>query len=178
MGVTVTNLLQGPAEMFVGAFGALEPTAPGDELDPAIWRDLGGTNDGVAVAIETTWAELSVDQVLDIPHQTPTKRVATLKTNLAEPTLANWAVAQNAPEPVDGRFEPATDGSEFVTLYRSVLLRGAADSTGAPRLVIVRRAIQIDATESSYKKDGQTLLPVNFASHWVSRSVAPYAIIE
>jgi hypothetical protein len=174
MVVSATNLIQGPATLYVGVFGVAEPatiaTVPG-----AGWTDVGGTQDGVTLAVELEFSELSVDQVVDIPGQRITKRTAKLKTNLAEATLANLAVALNelAASVVSNTFTPSNGLAAFTPNYAALLVDGIAPG-GFRRRVIVRKALQVGNVETSYKKDGQTLFPVDFSSHYVSASIAPF----
>ena len=175
MPVSTTNLIQGPATMWVGVFGATEPATIA--AAPATgWTDVGGTQDGVTLAVELEFSELSVDQILDIPAQRVTKRVAKVKTNLAEPTLANLAVALNelAASVVANKFTPSNGLAAFTPNYAAILVDGIAPG-GFKRRVIVRKALQIGNVESSYKKDGQTLFPVEFSSHFVTPSIAPFS---
>lgn len=181
MGVTITNLIQGPASLWRAPFATAEPTDLSAEPGTG-WADLGATNDGVNLAVDLEFAELNVDQLIDSPGRTPTKRVMRVSTNLAEATLANWLVAMNdAGTITDGAgtsvLEPATDGSEFIPVYSALLLRGLAPA-GQPRQVVLRRALQIGSPGSAYKKDGQTLIPVEFAGHYISPSVKPFSITD
>lgn len=174
MAVTATNLIQGPATLYIATFGATEPatiaTAPG-----AGWTDVGGTQDGVNLSVELEFSELSVDQVVDIPAQRVMKRVPKIKTNLAEPTLVNLAAALNelAASVAANKFTPSNGLAAFTPNYAAILLDGIAPG-GFKRRVIVRKCLQIGNVESSYKKDGQTLFPVEFAGHYVSSSIAPF----
>lgn len=176
MSVTATNLIQGPAELWVAPFGTVEPatiaTAPA-----AGWVDVGGTQDGVTYAVELEFSELSVDQVIDIPGQRVTKRVTKVKTNLAEATLANLAIALNelAATVAANKFSPSNGLAAFSPNYSAILLRGIAPG-GFRRQVIVRKALQTGNVESSYKKDGQLLIPVEFTGHYVSTSVLPFLV--
>ena len=92
MAVTATNLIQGPATLYAGLFGATEPatvaTAPG-----AGWTDVGGTKDGVELQINDEYAVLDVDQIIYEIQRRRTKRVVAIKTQLAEATLENLALA-------------------------------------------------------------------------------------
>jgi hypothetical protein len=178
MPVTVSNLLQGPAELFRADFGAVEPATAGAPFDTA-WKSLGGTSDGCKFAVELTYTEKTVDQVVDIPGQTITKRVAKLSTNLAEATLENWAIALNeavASAVTAGVFTPS-NGVPGEPLYSAIALRGLAPG-GKPRTIIIRRGLQTGNVESDHKKDGQTMLPVEFTSHYVSESIAPFVVID
>lgn len=178
MPVTTSNLIQGPATMYAGIFGVVEPAAVATV--PGVgWTDVGGTQDGVMLSVELTFSELQVDQVVDIPGQRVTKRVTKIKTNLAEATLANLAIALNeaAATIVSNVFTPSNGLVTFNPPYAAVLLDGIAPG-GFRRRIIVRKALQIGNIESSYKKDGQTLIPVELAGHYVSSSIAPFIITD
>lgn len=176
MPVTATNLIQGPAVMYLGAFGVTEPatiaTTPG-----VGWTDVGGTQDGVTYAVELEFSELSVDQVVDIPGQRITKRVTKIKTNLAEATLANMALALNelAAVVAANKLTPTNGVAAFTPNYAAVLLDGLAPG-GFRRRFIGRKMLQTGNIESAYKKDGQLLIPVEFTGHYVSSSIAPFVI--
>lgn len=175
MPVTTTNLIQGPATLWLATFGTAEPATISTAFG-AGWADVGGTNDGVSVAVEMEFSELAVDQLVDVPGQRMTKRVSKIKTNLAEATLANLAIALNelAATVAANKFTPSFGSNVFVPNYAAVALEGIAPG-GFKRRVFVRKALQIGNVEASYKKDGQTLFPVEFAGHWVSPSIAPFS---
>lgn len=180
MTVTTTNLIQGPAKLFVAAFGTTEPATPAT-TPAAGWVDVGGTQDGVALTVDQEYSILTVDQIVDNVGATRSKRSTKVKTNLAEATLANWAVALNElpGSVVTGVFTP-TNGdvtAAFVSPYQAVLLRGLGPA-GVPRDIILRRSLQTGSPESSYKKDGQTLIPVEFECFFVSTSIPPFKIAE
>jgi hypothetical protein len=176
MPVVTTNLIQGPAVLWAGIFGVTEPatvaTAPG-----VGWTDVGGTQDGVTLSVEMEFSELAVDQLVDIPGQRLTKRVPKIKTNLAEATLANLAIALNelAGTVVTGKFTPSFGATVFNPNYAALMLDGIAPG-GFKRRIILRKGLQIGNVEASYKKDGQFFWPVEFAGHYVSSSIAPFSI--
>lgn len=175
MPVTTTNLIQGPATLWVGIFGVAEPlisVVPG-----AGWADVGATQDGVSVSVELSFSELEADQIVDVAGQRITKRVTKMTTNLAEPTLANWALALNelASTIATNKYTPTNGLAAFTPPYAALLLEGIAPG-GFKRRVIVRKALQVGNAESSYKKDGQTLIPVEFMGHYVSAAIAPFSI--
>lgn len=177
MGVTVTNLLQGPATLYHAAFGAPEP-ATANTAFGAGWTDLGGTSDGVTSSVELTYTDKSVDQIVDMAGATLTGRNATVSTSLAEATLENWARSQNelAASIVDGVFTPG-NGVPGEPNYSAVALKGLGPS-GKPRLVILRRALQVANVESAHKKDGMQLLPVQWKAYYVSASIVPFVVID
>jgi hypothetical protein len=155
-------------------FGAVEPLTI--SAAPAIeWSDLGGTKDGVEMAIADEYAVLEVDQVVYEIGRTRTKRALTVKTNLAEATLANLALAINNTAPAANVLEGDDGVAAFLPAYSAILLDGIAPG-GFRRRAIFRKVLQTDAVASSYKKDGQTLIPVTFAGHWVSTSIRPFKI--
>jgi hypothetical protein len=191
MGVTVSNLTQGPGSLSIAAVGVTEPVDASTALD-AGYTDLGGTQGGVMLSVNQTYKELEVDQVVDVPGRRVTKRDMTIKTNLAEPTLANLAYSLNAPLPAAATgtapnktqfFEPVTDTSATQPLYRALCFTGFApgsDATGnAPaRRVLVRRALSTDNVDFAYKKDDQTVFSVTWSAHYVSGSIKPFKVLD
>ncbi len=184
MSVVVSNLIMGPGALYRGAFGAAEPADTQVNSSPAAsaWTDVGGTQDGVTLTISQTLKELEVDQVVDVPGRRLTKREATIKTNLAEATLDNLAVAlNNATATVTGAgfaaWSPPNDTSATQPTYSALIFDGFAPG-GFRRRVFVRRVLSTEDVGIAYKKDDQTLLPVTFAAHFVSASVAPFRIVD
>lgn len=176
MSVTSTNLIQGPATLYFGAFGVTEP-AEIDTVPGAGWTDLGGTKDGVALAVADEWSVLAVDQVPYEVERRRVNRVLTIKTQLAEATLDNLARAWNNTAPVDNDLVLDDDALVFNPAYCAILLDGIAPG-GLPRRVILRKGLSTDSVESAYKKDGMTLVPATFTGHWVSPSIKPLRIYE
>lgn len=174
MPVTSTNLIQGPATLYTGAFGAAEPATVA--AAPAVaWTDVGGTKDGVELSINDEYAVLDVDQIIYEIQRRRTKRVVTIKTSLAEATLANLALAIANTAPT-ANVLTADDGlAAFNPAYGAVLLDGIAPG-GFRRRVIIRKTLPTDSVGTAYKKDAQTVLPVTWTLHWVSTSIAPFKI--
>lgn len=179
MPVTTTNLIAGAGELFTAAFGAAEPAdaiaAPG-----VAWTNAGGTDAGVTLNVDLTWMELSVDQTVDTPGRRLTKRETSIKTNLAEVTLANLKVALNGGTITTAAgtdtYEPDDDATAMIPGYAAVLFDGPGPN-GKKRRFIGRKVLQIDGVGQEYKKDGQTFLPTNFVTHYVSKTVRPFAIM-
>ncbi|GAA4082714.1 hypothetical protein [Actinomadura miaoliensis] len=187
MAVTVTNLIQGPADLFVGQFGATEPpeeevALPVDETSVATeWRDIGGTQGGVTLEVELEYSELEVDQIVDIPESRLTKRTFKVNTNMAEPTLENLRFAFNGGTINTGAgyksYSPTMDNSAVSPNYSAAIFDGIAPA-GLRRRVIVRKVINEATVEQESVKDGQTLLPVELKAHYVSRSVPPFDYVD
>lgn len=185
MPTTVTNLTMGPGDLYHGAYGvATEPPLADVNVTPPSsggWESIGGTQDGVTLTINKEYAELSVDQIIDVPGRRTTKRDARLTTNLAEPTLENLKIAENGGTIGTGTgyrtFDPTSDTSATQPNYGHVIL----DAWGVEskrRRIIGRRTLSIANMELAYKKDGQTLIPVDFACHYVDASTKPYRIVD
>lgn len=171
MAVTSTNLIQGPATIYVADFGTAEPatisTTPG-----AGWTDAGGTKGGVELNIAAEWGALTVDQIVDIIESRRTGREITVKTTLAEATLENIARSIANTAPAAGVMNLDNDISAFKPEYSAILIDGIAPG-GFRRRIIVRKTLPTDAVGVAYKKDDQTVVPVTWKLHWVSSSIPP-----
>jgi len=196
MAANVVNLVQGPATVFIGAFGAAEPANAAVNTTPAAsaWTDVGGTTDGCEISVNQEYKELEVDQVVDIPGRRLVKRDMSVKTNLAEPTLQNLLYSLNdvnggslgaSGAGFSGYYEPAFTDSATQPTYRAVLLwgwapggSGAGGSTSKRRMVIMRKCLSSDNVEFAYKKEDQTVFSVTWSVHYVSSSIAPFKIID
>lgn len=169
MPVTSTNLIQGPATVYVAPFGTPEPatiaTSPG-----AGWVDVGGTKGGLELNVSSEFATLTVDQIVDIIESRRTGREVTVKTTLAEATLANIAQAIANAAPVANVLELDDGLAAFKPAYSAILIDGIAPG-GYRRRIIVRKTLPTDAVGIGYKKDDQTVVPVTWKLHWVSTAI-------
>lgn len=184
MAVTSTNLVEGPATLYSGDFGASEPADTDVNTTPpsSAWTDVGGTNDGVKLTIDQSYQELEVDQIVDRVGSRLTKRDFTVETTLAEPTLENLSLAMNGGTSASGSgyksFEPSFASSATQPTYKALLFDGWAPGGAYTRRVIVRKALSTDATEMAYTKDKMTVYGVKFSGHYVSESIAPIHIVD
>lgn len=174
MPVTSTNLIQGPATLCTGAFGATEPATIA--MTPTTgWADVGGTKEGAELIVADEYAVLDVDQIIYEIARRRTKRVVSVKTSLAEATLANLALAIANAAPV-ANVLTADDGlAAFAPDYGALIVDGIAPA-GFRRRIIIRKTLPTDSVGMAYKKDGMTLLPVTWTLHWVSASIPPFKI--
>jgi hypothetical protein len=186
MAVTTTNLIQGAADLYVGAFGATEPaeTAVAIVTPPTTgWTDVGGTTGGVQLSLMQEYSELDVDQLVDVPARRMTKRDISLKTSMAEPTLENLAVALNVAGTVDSaisgikKLSPPTASSAIQPSYAAAILDGFAPNQKRRR-VVVRKVLSTAGAEFAYEKAGQTVMAVTLSAHYVSAAVKPFVILD
>lgn len=183
MAVTTTNLIQGPATLYTGAVGtAVEPTSiagAASGASPATgWTDVGGTQDGVTLSIEDQWSDLGVDQLVIAPDSRRTGRKVTVKTTMAEATLANLAIAISNSAPASGllQIDDGLANGGFLPSFYALIIDGISPG-GFRRRVKVRKVLSSANVEMAYKKDGQTLIPVTFQAYYVSSSIRA-AVIE
>jgi hypothetical protein len=184
MSVTTTNLIMGPATLYVGAFGATEPADAAVNSTPAAsaWTDIGGTDGGIKLTVDQKYTELTVDQIVDRVGSRLTSRNFMVETNLAEPTLENLAYALNGGTAASGSgyksFEPIyAANSASQPTYVALLFDGFAPN-GFRRRVIVRKALSTDKVETAYDKNKQTFFSVTFTGHYVSSSIAPVHAVD
>lgn len=181
--VTTTNLIQGPGDLYVGDFGAAEPLDGVVNIAPAAsaWDGVGGTLGGVEWVVNRTFAELEVDQLVDLVESRLTKRGLAVKTQLAEPTLANLKLALNGGTLTSGSgfeaFEPDDSTSATQPNYRAIILDGYAPNSKRRRFII-RRVLATEDVGIKYGKTDQGVWTVTFLMHYVSSSIRPFRIID
>jgi len=185
------QVLMGAATLYNGAFGATEPldTAINTTPQTSAWTDMGFTNDGSSILLNQEFATMTVDQIADIIGRKMTQRDIQVKTNLAEATLENLTIGLNSGTVSTGagpaswkKYVPVFDGTELQPTYFAILLDGYAPASSAGvvkrRRFILRKVLSIDNIEVAYKKGDMTLVPVTFGCHYVSTSIAPFAIVD
>lgn len=175
MSVTVTNALMGAAQLFTGVVGVTEPASGATALGVG-WTDAGGTLGGVDVAIDQTMTPKKFDQIGMAVGAQRTAMGVTVVANLAEPTLANLALALNA-----GALGVATKLDIDPTLtntdpgYIACCLVGQKPGGGVRR-IFVRRTLSTAKTDLAFKVDGQQVIPVTFEAYYVSASIKPATV--
>ncbi len=182
--VTGLNILAGPAALYVGDYGAVEPADTAVNAAPAAsaWRDLGATNDGLTVTVGQEFFVMTVDQVPDVVGRRMTQRDVRFATNLAEATLDNLAMVVNDAESASGAgYRSVTFGyglSAMFPTYRASIVDGYAPGISKRRRFIARKVLSVESVETAYKKDGMTLYPVTFGCHFVDSNTPPTKTID
>lgn len=183
MAVTASNLILGPASMYLGVFGATEPADTAINSAPAAsaWTDAGGTMDGVKLTVDQTYTELEVDQIVDRAGSRLTKRDMSVETVMAEPTLENLSVLMNGGTAASGAgyksFEPGFANSATQPNYSAVLFDGWGVNSFRRR-VTVRKTLNVESLEMAYTKDKQLGFKCKFAAHYVNGTTSPLHIVE
>jgi hypothetical protein len=95
--VDVTQILMGPCDMYVGTFGATEPTSSDwtTAIDTGIWVPGGATSGGIKLAVAIDTKTLEVDQVPEEVGVRVTGRKLSVETEMAESTLENLKFLMN-----------------------------------------------------------------------------------
>lgn len=184
------NLIQGPADLWIGSFGAVtEPATSADfaSVPTSGWTALGLTQGGVTLGLTKEYAALEADQLTLTPHSVVTSESVTLTTSMAEGTLENLVLAMNDGTVTTGggvkSYEPLDSLAGRPTNYKAIMLKGpgpANPATGAAlgRFVVIRKVLSTEGVSLAYSKTDQTVLEVTFTGHWVSSAIRPYKILD
>lgn len=181
------NLIMGPAQVYLGAFGAVEPTDANVNATPAAsaWTEIGLTDGGVQMTITPKFTDFAADQIVDVPGTRLTSRTITVGTTMSEVTIANLAAALNSSIGATGAnfatFEPNYGQFASQLPYAAILLDGWAPTTAGNnfrRRIILRKTMQSSKVDLNYAKDKQLGLSVSWQAFFVSNTIAPYHIVD
>lgn len=188
MAVTTANMIQGAGTLYHGDFGETEPLDTAINAAPAgpAWTDVGATLGGIVWRYNPTFAELDADQLVDVAGSRLVKRENVFVTQLAEPTLDLLVVAMNGEATIttsagpaaSTSWEPDTAAAASNPTYKAWILDGLAEGTDKRRRIIIRKGLMKAQFELAYKKDEQTVIPVEIHAHYVSSSIKPFKIVD
>lgn len=164
------EVLQGPADLFGGEFGATEPANAEAIIDTLVWEFLGATDGGATVEIGQTYTPMMVDQVALAVGSRLTEQTGTLATSLAQATMKNMKRALNAATLTGTTFGLKSKISNVEPTYRAYLLKGLSPE-GTPRLVFIRRALSTENVAMAWTKEDKTMIPVTFSAFYISETV-------
>lgn len=188
IGDYVSTLVMGPATIYVADFGALEPADADVATAPSavVWKDVGGTFDGVMLVVKNTWEEVEVVQNSNRVTSRLKRRRVLVETSMAEPTLINLLYAVNSGTIVTGSgYEsyspPFLDRATPLT-YRAVMVDGWTPGLNGNRhkrrRVILRKCLSVEGTELAYTADKLTTPSVTWAVHRVDGSTPAFKVID
>lgn len=194
MALTASNLVLGPARLRIGAFGSAEPadssvTPNGLSTPPANppWLEFGITDGGITFECDTTYTDLTADQVPMAVGARLTDQKMTVTAKLAEVTLANMNAALNY-------IGQTGSGTGYSTLdipvgsittqpqYSALIIDGVAPYTvaGNPALrrCIVRKVLSQTKISLAYDRKTQQGYNCTWTVYFVSDSVNPIHIVD
>ena len=141
--VNSKNFVGGPGRLVVADMSIEAPVAIADVMDTTApynlktgWRDLGATNDGIAISRGFDTEDFEVDQVMGAADTDVTGFTHSLSTNLAENTVINRQLALAGGAIIE---TPAVTGTEQ-------LLAGA--------LAIGARMVTLTTVDPAFKVGG------------------------
>lgn len=191
MAITPFNLVQGPATLYTGAFGATEPADSAVTSNPnsAVWTDVGGIADGTAVLLEIdlTYSEQGVDQLPMPVGARLTKHAVQITAALAEATLTNMTLSLNQLTTTSVQsgyttLEPVIAQSSSQPTYTALVIDGWAPTlnTGASarRRVILRKALSASKLALEYEKSKMAIYNTTWVGYYVSGSVQPWHVVD
>lgn len=183
---TERSLVMGPGTIWIAPYGAVEPAngSVGSDPDSGVWTDLGGLLGGVELSVDQEWIEVELKQLPDKPMRRLKRRRMSIKTQLAETTLANLAYALNDTTAVTGQvFEPSVRSEASVLSYNALIVDGWAPNfkpggRHKRRRLIIRKCLSVDQVQLAYKKDGQSVYTVTWTCHYVDSVTPPFRVID
>ena len=172
----VKNILVGVGELYVSA--PLNPSTlvPDDGSGFATpetnWTNVGFTMEGLEVVFEPDHVDIMVDQLGDAAKLVEQSTKVTIKTTLAEATLANLAIAWGYDETsaagLSGKYVDGTDEvfnigifATGIPLERALYFVGKGPG-GVKRTYTTWRVIAVSSSGHSYKRGEATVYPVEF----------------
>jgi hypothetical protein len=133
------------------------------------FKNCGFTQEGVEVSYSPDYGEVEVDQLLDVARLFKQKMSVQVKTTLAEPTLENLLIVWDDDQDV-GTY--GSDRNVYVIpgelgdapIERHLFFVGPAPGATATkqRAYLASRAISIEASSHSFKRNEATVFPVTF----------------
>lgn len=191
--IQTRNLVMGPCTAYYAPMGTAEPADASVADDgwliapPSPWRDLGGTNGGVTVEIDSTLTDFEVDQMILNPGARVTALKMTVTTPLAEISDDNIAAALN-------NLVQRGSGTGFVTLdvldgleatqpgYSALIIDGWAPETedGAPALrrAIVRKVLNTAKVSLTGDKKTQQKVDCTWNVYAIGGGIRPIHIVS
>lgn len=193
MGVTVSNLVLGPARLYYAPFGAAEPldssvTPNGVTTPPGSpWVDVGGTDGGVNFTVEGTLQALQVDQIVMEVGARLTDLKMSLQTKLSEVTLTNFTTALNGATTTGSgtgysTLDVTVTSAATQPTYLALIMDGFAPylNTGAPALrrCIIRKVLATPKISLTGDRKTQQSYDLTWSCYYVSNSINPIHIID
>ena len=192
MAITPLNICMGPANLYFGAFGSVEPAYGVLTGTPssAVWTDVGAIADGTSVLLEVdqTYTEISAEQTIDPLGARLTKRTIQVTASLEEVTLANMTLAMNGltsinPQATYSVLDPVTGSAQSQPVYTALIIDGWAPTAGTTetscrRRIVIRKCLSNSKVDIEYEKAKPSLFACVWTAYYVSGTITPFEIID
>ena len=192
MAITPLNVCMGPANLYWGPYGSVEPTYANltSTPSPAVWTDVGAIADGTAVLLEVdqTYTEIGAEQTIDAIGARLTKRTIQVTASLEETTLANMTLAMNqlASTSIQSGYsvlDPLTGSAQSQPVYTALIIDGWAPTAGTTetlcrRRIVIRKCLSNSKVDIEYEKSKPSLFATVWTAYYVSSSIAPFEVTD
>ncbi len=180
------NAIQGPLNLWYGAFGVTEPAQTNAALlaDPSTgWTFGGGTQGGTTWEIDHTITDITFDQLIDPVDGRVTARSGMVTFNAAEQTLGLLAMALNGIGTLTvgtgiNVYTPGQPNSATPLTFNAILLDGWAprltSGAAARRRVIFRKMLNQPKMVSGGDGTKPGVWAIQTKMYWVSTSIDPW----
>lgn len=132
------------------------------------WVGVGYTSDGIELSYEPDFGDVAVDQLLDSAKVFKQGMRVSVRTSLAEPTLANLVLAWGQAGSTNAggvlTISGGALGDDPVERSLAFVGPGPRSATGIKqeRVYYVRRALQVETSAHMLARADATMLPVSF----------------
>lgn len=188
--INPNNVIMGPANVWVGAFGVTEPaqTNAAIIMDPgAGWSFIGATDGDVSWEVDHTITSVSADQSNDDITARATGRNIMLNLSALEPTLALLQIALNNFGTLTVGsgitvYDPGQANAATPLLWSAVLIDGQAPllsgGGGARRRGIFRKVTNQPKVVDLSSKTKPGVWALSAKCFRVSDTISPYIVMD
>lgn len=177
----VTQVIAGPAVVYVAALGSTLPTLDGHGEYPIVWpvawKAIGYTDGGVDAVYTPTFKEIDVDEEASPVGDILTKEKYEIKLTFAEATLKNYSASISACTYTD---DSAANEAIFVKggqngnpvqyplTYTMVGVQGPAPGTNLARIIILQKALPSGAVSLKMTRKDNQKFGVTFSARRIN----------
>lgn len=158
------EILAGPADVYVGDFGATFPSVEDDPAEPD-WTYIGQTEGGVTVRHTQTVNPLTSDQHTGAVKAIRTEEGLEVEFAIVELTLENYSIALNSSPVTEDAGAGDTPDTKSIYFHQGVhvdlrrlLVRGRSPYGNFPAQYEIPVAYQQESPEVAFVKDDKSVL--------------------
>lgn len=188
--INPSNVVEGPANVWVGSFGVTEPAQTNAALitDPSTgWSFVGATQGGVTWEVDHTITDAVADQVIDPLTGRVTGRKIMVTFNALEQTLATLQIALNALGTITVNtgitiYDPGQPTAASPLSFNAFLIDGWAPLLGsgaaARRRAIFRKITNQPKVANAADPTKQNVWALSAQCYYVSGSISPWISMD